>query len=94
MRARTYSVITVVVACTAACIGGQPKETRQQSEALGNQSRDVPQSTLHEHDWTKAATGHGAAGAIPADELARMERESAPGAKLQAEAGVKSGAAR
>ena len=33
----------------------------------------------NKHDWKKAATGHGAAGAIPKSDLARLEAESAPG---------------
>jgi hypothetical protein len=75
-------LVSVWSAMLAACIGGQPKQVRQQSDQLGNQAGNVPPSTLSEHDWQKAAQGHGAAGVIPAEDLARMEKRSAPGGNL------------
>ena len=71
----------------AGCLGGQSKQTKQESARAGDRSGDVPPATLAERDWKKAAQGHGAAGPIPADELARMEKESAPGGNVQRDAG-------
>lgn len=71
----------------AGCIGGQSTQTKERSARAGDQSAEVPAATLAERDWKKAAQGHGAAGAIPAEELARMEKESAPGANVQRDAG-------
>lgn len=88
MSARAVMAASLAAACLAlvssACIGGQPAQTKKQSDALGDQSGDVPPATLREHDWSAAATGHGAAGKIPPDELARLERRSAPGGNLDA----------
>lgn len=75
-------LLSVCSAMLAACVGGQPKQVRQQSDQLGNQAGDVPPSTLGERDWEKAAQGHGAAGVIPPADLARMEKRSAPGGNL------------
>jgi hypothetical protein len=69
------------------CLGGQSKQTKQDSAHAGDRSGDVPQATLAEHDWKKAAQGHGAAGTIPAADLARMDQESAPGGNIQRDAG-------
>lgn len=80
---------TIVLLFGVAACGGQPAHTAAQSKALGDQSAGVPPATLHEHDWKKAATGHGAAGVMSADELAHQEKESAPGARLPADAGAR-----
>jgi hypothetical protein len=69
------------------CLGGQSKQTKQESARVGDRSGDVPKATLAERDWKKAAQGTGAAGVIPPDELARMEKESAPGGNVQRDAG-------
>jgi hypothetical protein len=69
------------------CLGGQSKQTKQESARAGDRSADVPKATLAERDWKKAAQGTGAAGAIPPDDLARMEKESAPGGNVQRDAG-------
>jgi hypothetical protein len=70
-----------------ACLGGQSKQTKQESARAGDQSGDVPKTTLAKKDWKEAARGHGAAPAISAEELARMDRESAPGANARRDAG-------
>lgn len=77
------SVVVLLVVVLAAC-GGQSTQARRENEALGNQAGDVPRATREERDWKKAAQGHGAAGAISQDELARLEKLSAPGATLDA----------
>jgi hypothetical protein len=87
VKLRIAVVATSAVIAAAGCIGGQSEPTRQQNDALGNRSRDVPPATLLERNWTEAATGHGAAGRIPADELARLEKRSAPGGNLGGDAG-------
>ena len=71
------------------CLGGQSKQTKQESARAGDQSGGVPRATLAENDWKKAATGTGAAGVIPAEDLAAMDAESKPGAKIQRDGGVK-----
>lgn len=60
------------------CLGGQSNQAKKQSAPVGDRS-DVPKSTLAERDWKQAARGHGAAGLISAEELARMDAKSAPG---------------
>jgi hypothetical protein len=82
---RRYLFVVAVVLLVAC--GGQSKATREESARLGDQSGDVPPATLRERDWKKAAQGHGAAGPIPAEDLARMEKESAPGGKPSRDAG-------
>jgi hypothetical protein len=71
----------LVLLALAGCIGGQPSRTKAQSDALGDRSKEVPTATKRERDWKQAATGHGAAGNIPASELAKREAGSAPGAR-------------
>lgn len=73
----------IVLALLVAC-GGQSTQARRQNEALGDQSGDVPRATREERDWKKAAQGHGAAGAVSPDELARLEKQSAPGGLVDA----------
>lgn len=83
MRTPTAVKIALALALAlAGCAGGQPPRTKAQSDALGDQSRDVPPATRQEKDWTAAARGHGAVGPIPSADLAHMEEESAPGASL------------
>lgn len=83
MKRTAFVIAVVVVACAiGACLGGQEKQTKDASDKLGNQSSEVPPATLAEHDWKKAAQGHGAVGPIPAEDLARMEKASAPGQSL------------
>lgn len=87
MIARSIAACVVLgVLVTAGCIGGQSEPARQTSDALGDRSRDVPPATLQERDWKEAAKGHAAAGPIPAAELVRMERRSAPGGNLDVDA--------
>lgn len=84
--------IALLALVLASCVGGQPPVTKAQSQALGDRSRDVPPETRqqeHENHWTAAARGHGAAGPFSPSELARMDRESAPGGNVQADAGVR-----
>lgn len=81
------TVIVILVASAVAACGGQPKHAEQQNERLGNQAGDVPKATLQQRDFEKAAQGHGAAGVIPPEELARLEAESAPGGTLGKDAG-------
>jgi hypothetical protein len=69
------------------CFGGQSKQAREQSARVGDQSAAVPPETRQEHDWKKAAQGRGAAGPFDAEDLARMEEESAPGGNLTARDG-------
>lgn len=83
---RTIVLLMTSVVSVAGCIGGQSEQTRRSSDALGDRSRDVPVATLRERDWKAAATGHAAAGQVPADELARMEKRSAPGGNLDVDA--------
>jgi hypothetical protein len=73
--------------CLVACLGGQSKQTKQESARAGDRSGDLPTATRAETDWKKAAQGHGAAGVVPAEDLAAMDKESAPGAKLAGDAG-------
>jgi hypothetical protein len=79
----------VVAVLVTSCLGGQPARTKEPSEALGDQSAEVPASTRETKNWAEAARGHGAAGAFSAAELARLEERSAPGATVQADAGVR-----
>jgi hypothetical protein len=79
--------VVVLALVLTACVGGQSKQTKQESARAGDQSRDVPKATLADKDWKKAAQGHGGAPAISPEELARMDRESAPGANVQRDAG-------
>ena len=71
----------------ASCVGGQGPEAQQASNAPGPNESATPPNGTPERNWKEAATGHGAAGAIPPAELARMERESAPGGNLGSDAG-------
>jgi hypothetical protein len=82
---RAFLLPSVLV--LTACLGGQSKQTKQESAQAGDRSGDVPKSTLAERDWRKAAQGHGAAGIVPAEDLAAMEKESAPGAKIKPDGG-------
>jgi hypothetical protein len=83
MRALLLSSVLVL----AACLGGQSKQTKQESAQAGDRSGDVPKSTLAERDWKKAAQGRGAAGVVPPEDLVAMEKESAPGAKTKPDGG-------
>lgn len=87
---RHLVLVSLASLAVAACLGGQSKQTKEESALAGDQSRGVPSATRAERDWTEAARGHGAAGPIAAEELARMDRLSAPGAKVQADAGSSS----
>ena len=85
------SMVTIAMsgaAMAAGCLGGQSGATQQRSDALGDRSGGVPPSTLCERDWAAAAKGTGAAGNIPAAELARLEKRSAPGGNLDVDAGA------
>jgi hypothetical protein len=73
------AAMTMFLAC-----GGQSQESRAESAAAGPPRNDVPPATLREHDWAAAAKGHGAAGPITRDDLDRLEKESAPGATVDA----------
>ena len=67
----------------AGCIGGQRAESKQESK-LANVAQNGPLPVTHpERDWKKAATGQGAAGAIPKETLDDMEQKSAPGAMVK-----------
>lgn len=81
MRSVLFAVLLV------GCLGGQSKQTKQESARAGDQSAGVPPATRVDRDWKKAARGTGAAGAFRADELARMEKDSAPGGIVQRDAG-------
>ena len=88
MRTTALAAAGVALAVfAAACLGGQSAQTKKLSDALGDQSGDVPPATLRERNWSEAAKGHGAAGTIPADELARLEKGSAPGGNRSVDAG-------
>lgn len=71
----------------AGCLGGQTQQTKNESARVGDQSGAVHPAATAKKDWKEAARGTGAAGAIPAEDLARMEKESAPGATIQRDAG-------
>jgi hypothetical protein len=85
MRWTCLALVTALVACG----GGQPPRTKEQSEALGDQSRDVPAATRQEKDWKAAARGHGAAGPISSSDHAQWDKESLPDASVPADAGVR-----
>ena len=80
-----FAGIVLIAATTLflAC-GGQSQESRAESAAAGPPANDVPPATLREHDWAAAAKGHGAAGPISREDLDRLEKESAPGASVDA----------
>lgn len=80
----------LLVLLVSACLGGQSKQTKEEASLAGDQSRGVPPKARAERDWKEAAQGHDAAGAIPPEDLARMDRLSVPGARIQADAGASS----
>jgi len=63
----------------------QPCRACRESK-LASVEQNGPLPVTHpEKDWKKAATGHGAAGAIPKEALDDMEKKSAPGAMVKTE---------
>ena len=76
-------LLPLLVAMLFAC-GGQSQESRAESAAAGPPRNDVPAATLREHDWPAAARGHGAAGPFTREDLQRLEKQSAPGASVDA----------
>src|SRR4051794_40161005 len=96
-RRRSVAAVAAAVAlaavAVAACIGSQSRDAQRQSDAVGDRSAGVPRASLRESDWNAAAKGHGAAGRIPPDELAQMERQSAPGGNLPRATPADAGAA-
>ena len=69
----------------AGCLGGQSAEAKHESK-LASVEQNGPLPVTHpERDWKKAATGHGAVGAIPKETLDDMEKKSAPGAMVKTE---------
>lgn len=81
------ALATILFVFAAGCLGGQSKQAKSESAGVGDQSGDVPATTLHQHDWKEAAEGHDAAGPIPIEDLARMDEASAPGRRAQRDAG-------
>ena len=92
-RAVTYAALVSNTIVLASCVGGQSSEAQQAANAPGPNPHATPPAGPPERDWKKAATGHGAVGAIPPAELSRLERESAPGGNLGSDAGPSSGPA-
>ena len=75
--------ILITTLALAGCIGGQRAESKRESK-LANVAENGPLPVTHpERNWTKAATGHGAVGAIPKETLDDMEQKSAPGAMVK-----------
>ena len=89
-RAVTYAALVSGAIVLASCVGGQGSEAQTAANAPGPNPQATPPAGPPERDWKKAATGHGAVGAIPPAELARLERESAPGGNLTSDAGPSS----
>ncbi|WP_394845039.1 hypothetical protein LZC95_49305 [Pendulispora brunnea] len=85
---RIFVFALMMAALFFGCLGGgQTKQSRQMSDRVGDQSRVMPMKS-REGNWTKAAQGHGAAGPMSPEELARMEKASAPGANLSRDGGA------
>lgn len=82
MRLRAIAALLFLTGTLTACLGGQSAQTREESAKVGDRSAGVPPSTLAERDWKKAAQGHGAAGPISPEDIARMEQRSAPGGNV------------
>jgi hypothetical protein len=75
-------MIALFLVGATACLGAQSSETKQQSGALGDRSTRMTIARRTETDWVDAATGHGAVGRVDPADLARLEKESAPGGNL------------
>lgn len=79
----TKFIFVITTLALAGCLGGQRAESQRESK-LANVAENGPLPVTHpEHDWKKAATGHGAAGSIPQETLVDMEQKSAPGAMVK-----------
>lgn len=77
----------IVLVMCAGCFGGQSNQAKQQSAQAGDRSADTHPASKTGKDWKEAARGKGAAPPIAKEELARMEKESAPGANVSRDAG-------